>query len=70
MKRADVIPAALKLARDIADKPAVSVRMLKAHLSAGLREALPRSVAQELEMHRTTFKQPVVRERIETLFGS
>ena len=43
---------------------------LKAHLSAGLREALPRSVAQELEMHRTTFKQPVVRERIETLFGS
>ena len=70
LKRADVIPTALKLARDIADKPAVSVRMLKAHLSAGLREALPRSVAQELEMHRTTFKQPVVRERIETLFGS
>jgi polyketide biosynthesis enoyl-CoA hydratase PksI len=60
----------LKRARDIADKPDISVRMLKAHLAAPLREALPRSVAAELEMHRTTFVQPVVRQRIETLFGS
>jgi polyketide biosynthesis enoyl-CoA hydratase PksI len=70
LKRAEVISAALKLARDIADKPDISVRMLKAHLAAPLREALPRSVAAELEMHRTTFVQPVVRQRIETLFGS
>ncbi|MGE0713976.1 MAG: polyketide synthase [Alphaproteobacteria bacterium] len=69
LKRADVIPAALRIAREIADKPTVSVRMLKAHLAAPLRDALPRSVAQELEMHRTTFVQPVVRQRIETLFG-
>ena len=70
LKRIEVIPAARKLAREIADKPDVSVRMLKAHLAAPLREALPRSVAAELEMHRTTFVQPVVRQRIETLFGS
>jgi polyketide biosynthesis enoyl-CoA hydratase PksI len=70
LKRAEVIPSALRLAREVADKPTVSVRLLKAHLAAPLREALPRSVAAELEMHRTTFVQPVVRQRIETLFGS
>jgi polyketide biosynthesis enoyl-CoA hydratase PksI len=70
LKRAEVIPSALRLAREVADKPGVSVRLLKAHLAAPLREALPRSVAAELEMHRTTFVQPVVRQRIETLFGS
>jgi polyketide biosynthesis enoyl-CoA hydratase PksI len=70
LKRVEVIPAARKLAREIADKPDVSVRMLKAHLAAPLREALPRSVAAELEMHGTTFVQPVVRQRIEALFGS
>jgi polyketide biosynthesis enoyl-CoA hydratase PksI len=70
LKRAEVIPAARKLAREIADKPDVSVRMLKAHLAAPLRDALPGSVAAELEMHRTTFVQPVVRQRIEALFGS
>ena len=69
LKRAEVIPAALRLARDIADKPVVSVRMLKAHLAAPLRDALPGTVAAELAMHRTTFAQPVVRERIETMFG-
>ena len=69
LKRAEVIPAAMRLAREVADKPTVSVRMLKAHLARSLRERLPQSVAQELEMHRTTFAQPVVRQRIETLFG-
>jgi polyketide biosynthesis enoyl-CoA hydratase PksI len=70
LRRAEVVPAALRTAREIADKPAISVRMLKAYLAAPLREALPGTVATELAMHRTTFAQPVVRQRIETLFGS
>ncbi|MGF3023134.1 polyketide synthase [Methylobacterium aquaticum] len=70
LRRAEVIPAAMRLAREVADKPVVSVRLLKAHLAAPLRAALPATVAAELEMHKTTFVQPVVRQRIETLFGS
>jgi polyketide biosynthesis enoyl-CoA hydratase PksI len=70
LKRAEVIAAALRIARDVAEKPAVSVRLLKRHLASALREALPGSVRAELEMHKVTFVQPVVRQRIETLFGA
>ncbi|HYI12102.1 MAG TPA: polyketide synthase [Thermoanaerobaculia bacterium] len=69
VKRNDVIPLALRLARDIADKPRVSLTLLKRHLTARIREALPGTVAAELKMHETTFARAEVRERIETRFG-
>ena len=40
------------------------------HLSAPLRQALPATIAQEVEMHAVTFAQPEVKARIATLFGA
>ncbi len=67
--KAQVIDTAMALARELADKPRVSLMSLKNHLAAGLRRELPAVVRQELAMHELTFAQPEVRERIERLFG-
>jgi len=68
--RADVVAHAEQLAREIAQKPRVSLKMLKTHLVRGMREELTKVVEQELAMHAVTFAQPEVRERIRTLFGN
>jgi polyketide biosynthesis enoyl-CoA hydratase PksI len=70
LKRRDVIPAALRMARDIADKPLASVKLLKRRLNAELVERLPAAVRAEVDMHEVSFAQPEVRRRIETLFGN
>jgi len=70
LKRRDVIPAALRMARDIADKPLVSVKLLKRRLNADLIDRLPAAVRAEVGMHEVSFAQPDVRRRIETLFGN
>lgn len=69
VKRKEVIALALRLARDIADKPRISLTLLKHHLTAHIRAALPATVAAERLMHETTFTGHEVRERIETRFG-
>ena len=68
--RDKVVPTAMGLARELADKPRVALIELKKRLARPVREALPRVVEQELAMHKVTFAQPEVRERIETLFGN
>jgi len=68
-RREEVIPAALELARDLADKPLVSLKLVKERLNAGLKRALEDAIEAELRMHKISFAQPEVRERIETLFG-
>jgi polyketide biosynthesis enoyl-CoA hydratase PksI len=68
VRRAEVIPTAMSLARELADKPAVSLKLLKKHLTQRIREELPRIVQQELSMHEVTFDQPEVRERIEARY--
>ncbi len=70
VKRKDVIPTAQRLAQDIADKPRVSLQLLKKHLNAPLRAQLPGIIQQELDMHKITFAQPGIRERIESKFGA
>lgn len=70
LKRRDVIPAAMRMARDIADKPLVSLKLLKRRLTADLIDRLPAAVHAEVEMHEVSFAQPEVRRRIETLFGN
>jgi len=70
VKKAEVLPAALQLARDLADKPRVSLVELKRRLTESIRAELPAAVAQEVAMHKITFAQPEVRRRIETLFGT
>ncbi|MBV8706566.1 MAG: enoyl-CoA hydratase/isomerase family protein [Acidobacteriaceae bacterium] len=70
VSRDQVATTALSIARELADKPRATLLQLKQHLAAPIREALPKVVERELAMHRITFAQPEVRERIETLFGN
>jgi polyketide biosynthesis enoyl-CoA hydratase PksI len=69
LKRKDVIPAALRFAGDLAEKPVMSLKLLKQMLNADLAARLPEGVRRELEMHKISFTQPEIRERIKTLFG-
>jgi len=68
--RAEVPAQALQQARQIAEKPRLSLITLKDHLVAPLREELPGIIAKEVAMHAKTFHQPEVKERIMTLFGT
>jgi polyketide biosynthesis enoyl-CoA hydratase PksI len=70
LPRAEVINYAYQLAREIAEKPRVSLITLKDHLVAPLREQLPKVIQQELAMHELTFHQAEVKERIKVLFGN
>ncbi|MBV7338438.1 enoyl-CoA hydratase/isomerase family protein [Chloroflexi bacterium TSY] len=69
VKKQEVIATALTLARDLADKPRTSLKLLKQHLTQTIKAELPTIIEQELAMHEISFSQPEVRERIETLFG-
>jgi polyketide biosynthesis enoyl-CoA hydratase PksI len=69
LPRAEVAAYAFELARDIAEKPRISLVTLKDHLVAALRAGLPEVIDQELDMHERTFHRPEIRDRIETLFG-
>jgi polyketide biosynthesis enoyl-CoA hydratase PksI len=69
LPRAEVLPYALQLARDLADKPRKSLITLKSHLVREARERLPAVIERELVMHELTFHEPEVKERIERLFG-
>jgi polyketide biosynthesis enoyl-CoA hydratase PksI len=68
--RDKVVSSALTLAHELADKPRVALLELKRHLAAPIRQALPEIVERELAMHKVTFAQAEVRQRIETLFGN
>lgn len=70
LPRAEVMPYAIEMARDIADKPRISLVTLKDHLVASLREGLSEVIDQEVVMHEKTFHRPEVKDRIEALFGS
>lgn len=69
LPRTEVLGYALELARQLAEKPRISLITLKDHLVAKLRQELPGIIQQELAMHEKTFHQPGVKERIMTLFG-
>ncbi len=67
--RKDVVNHALELARQLAEKPRISLITLKDHLVASLREKLPAVIEKEIAMHEKTFHLPEVKERIMRLFG-
>ncbi len=69
LPRVQVMAHALDLARQVAEKPRVSLITLKEHLTARFREELPGVVEKEVAMHEKTFHQPEVKERIHSLFG-
>lgn len=66
----DVMKTAVEIAGDLADKPLLSLKVLKKYLSMEIESELPNAIARELEMHQLTFVQPEVRNRIESLFGN
>jgi polyketide biosynthesis enoyl-CoA hydratase PksI len=70
VKKIEVIPTALSLAKELADKPRTSLTLLKQHLIQHIKQTLPMIIEQELAMHQITFSQPEVKQRIDTLFGS
>jgi len=70
LPRAQVLPRARELAREIADKPRTALVALKEHLVRGLRRELPEVIEREVVMHGVTFHTPEVGERIERRFGT
>jgi polyketide biosynthesis enoyl-CoA hydratase PksI len=69
LPRSEVLGYALQLARQIAEKPRISLVTLKEHLVASIRAQLDEFIEQEAEMHEKTFHQAEVKERIVALFG-
>ncbi|MGA1867986.1 MAG: polyketide synthase [bacterium] len=69
VRKADVIPIAMEAAKELADKPSLSLKLLKKQLTYSIRSELPSVIVRELKMHKLSFAQPEVRARIENLFG-
>lgn len=69
VKKVDVIPTALALAKELAEKPLVSLKLLKEHCVQTIKAQLPAIIQQEIAMHNITFKLPEVKHRIEEMFG-
>ncbi|MBC7984228.1 MAG: enoyl-CoA hydratase/isomerase family protein [Candidatus Obscuribacterales bacterium] len=69
LPRVEVLAYAHQLARDLAEKPRMSLVTLKSHLVAEMRAQLPAMIEQEVAMHEKTFHQPEVKERIQSVFG-
>jgi polyketide biosynthesis enoyl-CoA hydratase PksI len=69
LPRENVLEYAVQLARNLAEKPRVSLVTLKDHLVGPLRAELPKFIDQEIAMHELTFHQPEVKDRIEAFFG-
>ena len=70
LRRPEVIPHAMKLARDLAEKPLIALQLLKEALTAPIKAALPEAVAREKSMHEITFAQPGIHNRIRSKFGA
>jgi polyketide biosynthesis enoyl-CoA hydratase PksI len=66
----EVIATALEIAKHLADKPLLPLKVLKNYLTHQIRTELPEVIKKELEMHEITFGQPEVLERIQRLFAA
>ena len=67
--RAEVLNRAYQIARELADKPRISLITLKDHLVEPIKKQLPDIIEKEVAMHEKSFHQPEVKERILKLFG-
>jgi len=70
LPRSEVGGHVLELALTLAEKPRLSLITLKDHLVAEMRDKLPTIIEQELVMHKKTFSQSEVKERIKSRFGN
>ena len=69
LPRQDVLPHALALATEVADKPRAALIALKAHLTSGIRAKLGGLIESEAVMQRQTIHAAEVKERILDRFG-
>lgn len=69
VKKQSVLSTAFSLAKEIIDKPLISLKLLKQHQTQMIKATLPAAIEQELAMHAISFKLPEVEERIKTLFN-
>lgn len=69
LPREEVMTYAFHLARQLAERPRLSLITLKDHMVAQIRRELPEVIEQEVAMHEKTFHQPEVKARIINLFG-
>ncbi|MFQ3244033.1 MAG: polyketide biosynthesis enoyl-CoA hydratase PksI [Arenicella sp.] len=68
LPRRGLLEHAYSTAKELAEKPRISLITLKAHMTAQIRSELPSVVEQELVMHEETFYRDEVKERIKALF--
>jgi polyketide biosynthesis enoyl-CoA hydratase PksI len=68
LPHADVMPKALALAADIAEKPRRALTLLKQTLTAARKELYADALQDEARMHRETFAQPGIRDAIRSYF--
>jgi 4-carboxy-3-alkylbut-2-enoyl-[acp] decarboxylase len=67
--RDKVVSHAMVVARDLVQKPRLSLITLKKHLVEQHRQELPKVIEKEIAMHDKTFHQQEVKDRIVELFG-
>lgn len=70
VKKQEVIKEAFSMAEELAERPQLSLRVLKEHLNRQIKKDLIDVVSRENGMHKITFAQPEVRNKIEALFGN
>lgn len=68
LRRAEVLPYAIELAQNLAEKPRLSLVTLKDHLVAELRAELPTYIKREVAMHDKTFHQSEVLDLIQSRY--
>lgn len=69
LPRTEVMAHAIQLSREIAEKPRKSLMLLKDHLVSTIRNELPIYIEKEIMLHKETFHQEDVKNRIIDLFG-
>jgi polyketide biosynthesis enoyl-CoA hydratase PksI len=69
LSKTEVLSRAYQIAEQLADKTRLSLITLKKHLVTPIQEQLNKVIEQELLMHRVTFHQDTVKERINQYFG-
>lgn len=69
LPRVRVMEYAIDLARQLAEKPRISLITLKDHLVAPIRKQLPRAIVQEVQMHEKTIHKKEVRNQIIASYG-
>lgn len=67
-KRKDVLEEAISIGKHLIDIPINALRVLKKELASRTLEQLPHFIAIEEEMHKLTFHQPEVQERIDSYY--